>query len=104
MIGMAGIDVSPRSMRAQIASAINIVIQLKRFSDGTRRLTSLQEVEGMEGEVITMQEIFRYEQTGMEADGRVLGRFVWTGIRPRFFELFRAHRIPVPATLADTVA
>jgi pilus assembly protein CpaF len=103
MIGMAGIDVSPRSMRAQIASAINIVIQLKRFSDGTRRLTSLQEIEGMEGEIITMQEIFRYEQTGMEADGRILGRFVWTGIRPRFFEAFRSQRIAVPGILTEAM-
>jgi pilus assembly protein CpaF len=101
MIGMAGLDVSPRSMRAQIASAIDIVVQLRRFADGTRRLISLQEIEGMEGEIITMQEIFRFEQTGVDADGRVLGRFVWTGIRPRFFEAFRAYGLAMPAALVD---
>jgi len=101
MIGMAGIDVSQRSMRSQIASAINVVIQLRRFSDGTRRVVSVQEIEGMEGDIITMHEIFRFEQTGVEADGRVQGRFAWTGIRPRFFESFKAQRIPVPSTLGE---
>jgi pilus assembly protein CpaF len=104
MIGMAGIEVAPRSMRAQIASAINVVIQLKRFSDGSRRVVSLQEIEGMEGDVITMQEIFRYEQTGVDAGGRVLGRFAWTGLRPRFFEAFRAQGIHLPAALIETAA
>jgi len=101
MIGMAGLDVSQRSMRAQIASAINIVVQIRRFSDGTRRVVSLQEIEGMEGDVITMQEVFRYDQTGIDADGRVQGRFTWTGIRPRFFEVLKAQRIPVPDVLLD---
>lgn len=101
MIGMAGLDVSQRSMRAQIASAINIVVQIRRFSDGTRRVVSLQEIEGMEGEVITMQEIFRFDQAGIDPDGRVQGRFAWTGIRPRFFEALRAQRIPVPDVLAE---
>jgi pilus assembly protein CpaF len=101
MIGMAGLDVSQRSMRAQIASAINIVVQIRRFSDGTRRVVSLQEIEGMEGEVITMQEVFRFDQTGIDAEGRVQGRFSWTGIRPRFFEALRSQRIPVPDVLVD---
>jgi len=101
MIGMAGIDVSQRSMRGQIASAIQVVIQLRRFSDGTRRVVSVQEIEGMEGDIITMHEVFRFEQTGVEADGRVQGRFAWTGIRPRFFESFKAQRIPVPSTLGE---
>ena len=100
MIGMAGIDVSQRSMRAQIASAINIVIQMRRFPDGARRVVSVQEIEGMEGDIITMHEIFRFDQAG-EGDGRVQGRFAWTGIRPRFFEIFKAQRIPVPTALVD---
>src|SRR5207253_2627018 len=104
MIGMAGLDVSPRSMRAQIASAINIVVQIRRFVDGTRRVVSLQEIEGMEGEIITMQEVFRYDQTGLDADGRVQGRFSWTGIRPRFFEVLRSQRIAVPDVLLEGMA
>jgi pilus assembly protein CpaF len=86
MIGMSGIDISPRSARAQIASAINVIIQVERLSDGRRRLVSLAELTGMEGDVITMQEIFRFKQTGREEDGRVKGHFEATGIRPRFID------------------
>ena len=86
MIGMSGIDMPARSARAQIASAINVIIQVTRLSDGRRRLVSLAELTGMEGEVITMQEIFRFKQTGRDDDGRVRGHFEATGIRPRFID------------------
>jgi pilus assembly protein CpaF len=99
MIGMAGIDLPTKSMRAQIASAINAVIQIKRFPDGTRRVVSIQEIDGMEGEIITMQEIFRYEQTGVDASGKSLGRFVLTGVRPNFLRTFEALGIPIPAEM-----
>jgi len=84
MIGMTGIDLPTTSMRAQIASAINVVIQLSRMSDGTRRLVSLQEITGMEGDVISMQEVFGYHQMGIDDDGKVIGEFRATGIRPTF--------------------
>jgi pilus assembly protein CpaF len=93
MIGMSGIDISPRSARAQIASAINVVLQLVRLADGRRRLVSLSEVTGMEGEIITMQEIFRFRQTGRSADGEVLGRFEASGIRPAFLNEAEAYGI-----------
>jgi pilus assembly protein CpaF len=99
MIGMSGIDISPRSARAQIASAINVVLQLVRLSDGRRRLTSVSEITGMEGDVITMQEIFRFRQTGRSADGEVLGRFEATGVRPRFLDDAMAHGITLSADL-----
>ncbi len=99
MIAMAGIDLPARSMRGQIASAINVVIQIKRFPDGTRRVVSIQEVDGMEGDVITMQEIFRFEQTGVDANGKILGRFLLTGVRPNFFRMFEALGIPMPAEM-----
>jgi pilus assembly protein CpaF len=99
MISMAGLDLSPRAMRSQLASAINIVIQLKRFPDGSRRVVSLQEVDGMEGDVITMQEIFRFEQLGVEEGGKIVGRFAWTGLRPRFLDALCAHGLAVPAGL-----
>jgi pilus assembly protein CpaF len=99
MIGMAGIDLPTKSMRAQIASAINVVIQIKRFPDGTRRVVSIQEIDGMEGDVITMQEIFRFEQTGLDANGRVMGRFVLTGVRPNFLSSFEALGIPIPTEM-----
>ncbi|HET9230207.1 MAG TPA: CpaF family protein [Vitreimonas sp.] len=99
MIGMAGIDLPAKSMRAQIASAINVVIQIKRFADGTRRVVSIQEIDGMEGDIITMQEIFRFEQTGVDASGKVLGRFMLTGVRPKFMATFQALGIPVPTEM-----
>jgi pilus assembly protein CpaF len=86
MIGMSGIDIPARSARAQIASAIHVVVQIARLADGRRRLMSLAEITGMEGEIISMQEIFRFRQTGMSADGAVLGKFEATGLRPRFLD------------------
>jgi pilus assembly protein CpaF len=84
MLGMAGLRVDPRSMRQQISAALSVVIQVSRLSDGKRKITSLQEITGMEGEVVTMQEIFCFEQTGLNPDGSVEGHFAATGIRPKF--------------------
>lgn len=99
MIGMSGIDIAPRSARAQIASAINVVIQVGRLADGKRRLLSLSELIGMEGEVITMQEIFRYRLTGRDEHGAVLGRFEATGIRPHFMQELEDRGIRLPADI-----
>ncbi len=99
MIGMSGIDIPARSARAQIASAINVVIQIGRLSDGRRKLLSLSELTGMEGEVVTMQEIFRFRQTGVSSDGQVLGKFEATGIRPKFIEQVMAHGVTLSADL-----
>ena len=99
MIGMSGIDIPARSARNQIASAINVVIQVARLSDGRRRLISLSELTGMEGEVVTMQEIFRFRQTGVSADGQVQGRFEATGIRPRFLDHAMSHGVQLSPEL-----
>ena len=99
MIGMSGIDIPARSARAQIASAIHVVVQVARLSDGRRKLVSLSELSGMEGDVITMQEIFRFRQTGVGADGMVQGRFEATGIRPRFLEQVMAHGVTLSPDL-----
>ncbi|WP_037498877.1 CpaF family protein [Sphingomonas jaspsi] len=99
MIGMSGIDVPARSARAQIASAMHVVVQVGRLSDGRRRLLSLSELSGMEGDVITMQEIFRFRQTGIAADGMVQGRFEASGIRPRFLEQTMAHGVTLSPEL-----
>jgi pilus assembly protein CpaF len=96
---MSGIDIPARSARAQISSAINVVIQVARLSDGRRRLTSLSELTGMEGDVVTMQEIFRFRQMGLSSDGHVQGRFESTGIRPQFIEQVAAHGISLSADL-----
>jgi pilus assembly protein CpaF len=95
MIQMTGMNLSERAMRQQIASAIDIVLQVARLSDGTRRVTSISEITGMEGDTITMQEIFQYERTGMN-NGQVIGRFRATGIRPRFAERLKAHGLQLP--------
>ncbi len=101
MIGMSGIDISPKSAREQIASAIHIVLQLERLSDGRRRLTSLSEVTGMEGEIILMQEIFRFERRGLDADRMVIGELRPTGIRPKFMEALAARGIEIDARVFD---
>jgi pilus assembly protein CpaF len=99
MVGMAGLDMPARSTRNQIASAIHVVVQVARLVDGRRRLVSLSELTGMEGEVVTMQDIFHFRQTGMSPEGQVLGRFEATGIRPRFLDHVAAHGITLPAEL-----
>ena len=99
MIGMSGVDISPRAAQAQIASAMNVVIQIERLVDGHRRVVSLSEITGMEGETITMQEIFRYRITGMSDTGQVQGHFEATGIRPRFLDVTAAYGISLPADL-----
>ncbi len=96
MIQMTGMRLSDRAMRQQIASAINLVIQAARLSDGTRRVTSIAEITGMEGETITMQEIFQFERKGMDKDGRVVGRFRATGVRPRFAERLKVYGMQLP--------
>jgi len=99
MIGMSGVDIPLRSARAQIASAINVVIQVSRMSDGRRKLMSLSELTGMEGDVITMQEIFRFKMAGRDEKGRVLGHFEATGIRPKFMSELADRGITLPADL-----
>jgi pilus assembly protein CpaF len=99
MISMASLDLPERAMRQQIASAIHVVIQVARLSDGSRKIMSIQEIAGMEGDVITMQEIFAFERQGMDEDEKVLGRFRATGIRPRFTDRLRAYGIDLPQLL-----
>ena len=96
MIQMTGMRLSDRAMRQQIASALNLVVQVARMSDGSRRVTSISEITGMEGETITMQEIFMYERTGVDQQGAVIGRFRPTGIRPRFAEKLKACGLQLP--------
>jgi pilus assembly protein CpaF len=101
MIGMSGIDISPKSARAQIASAIQVVVQLERLSDGKRRLTSVAEVTGQEGETVLMQEIFRFDRQGIDANGQVIAELKPTGVRPKFMEYLSARGITLPGHLFD---
>jgi pilus assembly protein CpaF len=96
MIQMTGMKLSERAMRQQIASALNLVIQAARLSDGTRRVVSISEITGMEGDTITMQEIFMFERKGIDKDGNVVGRFRPTGVRPRFAERLKVYGMQLP--------
>jgi pilus assembly protein CpaF len=103
MISMANLRLPEKAMRQQIASAINVVVQISRLSDGSRKVTNISEIVGMEGEVITMQDIFVFERQGIGEDGEVLGRFRSTGIRPRFSDRLKAYGINLGELLfADT--
>ncbi|MCE2831113.1 MAG: CpaF family protein [Oxalobacteraceae bacterium] len=99
MISMAGANLGLRAIRQQISSAITIVIQLMRFSDGSRKLVSLQEITGMEGDIITTQEIFCFRRTGVASDGKVKGYFTATGICPQFEHRFKEFGVSVPDSI-----
>jgi pilus assembly protein CpaF len=101
MVGMAGLNLPPKAMRQQISSALTAIIHVSRMSDGKRKITSIQEITGMESDIITMQEIFTFEQTGVAADSTVLGHFRATGIRPKFADRLRVHGIPIADDLFD---
>jgi pilus assembly protein CpaF len=103
MVGMANANMGLRSIRQQVASAVNLFVQVARFSDGSRRVTHITEVVGMEQDMITLQDIFLFEKTGIVESGRVLGRFRATGIRPRFCERLKAAGINLPPQLFQTV-
>lgn len=96
MVCMAGFDIPIKNIRAQIASAINVVIQLQRHEDGCRRITSVQEINGMEGDIITMSEIFKFERTGKDADGNIQGNYKATGIVPNFNNQLKLKGIDLP--------
>jgi pilus assembly protein CpaF len=91
MVSMANLNIPDRAVRQQIASAIHAVVQVTRLSDGTRKVTNIAELTGMEGEIVTMQDVFVFERRGLSEDGRVRGVFRATGIRPRFADRLAAH-------------
>jgi pilus assembly protein CpaF len=103
MVGMANANMGVRSIRQQIASAIDLFVQTSRFSDGTRRITHITEVVGMEQDVITLQDIFLFDKTGITESGRVVGRFRATGIRPKFYERLRSSGIALAPQLFQSV-
>jgi len=103
MVGMANANMPLRAVRQQISSAINLFVQIARQADGTRRVTHITECVGMEGDLVTMQDIFVFERTGTGQDGRVVGRFRPTGIRPRFSDRVTAAGFQLPPSLFQTV-
>src|SRR5438552_4023080 len=103
MIAMGATNLPERAMRQQISSAIQLVIQQTRLSDGTRKVTSISEITGMEGDIITMQEIYVFEKMGITQDGKVIGRFRATGVRPKCCERMKASGIHLPADMFEGV-
>ena len=103
MVAMGATNMPERALRQQIASAIQVVVQQTRLSDGTRKVTSISEITGMEGDVITMQEIFAFEKAGITQDGKVTGRFRATGVRPKVCERLRASGITLPGTMFEGI-
>jgi pilus assembly protein CpaF len=101
MIGVAGLNLPPKAARQQISAAITAIVQIARLADGKRKVVSVQEITGMEGEIITMQEVFAFRQTGVDADGTVLGQHYATGVRPKFVDRLRAHGVSVADNLFD---
>jgi pilus assembly protein CpaF len=103
MVAMAGIEMPLKAVRAQIASAVNLIVQASRLQDGSRRMVSITEITGMEGEVISMQEIFRYERLGLAPDGKIIGRFNATGVRSHYSERFRQWGYDLPASIYEPI-
>ena len=104
MIAMAGIEMPIKAVRSQISSAVNLIVQASRLQDGSRRMTSITEITGMEGDVISMQEIFRYQRVGLTPDNKIIGHFTATGVRSHYAERFRLWGYDLPATIYEPVA
>jgi pilus assembly protein CpaF len=96
---MSGMDLPVRAIREQISSAVNVIVQQTRFSCGTRKVTSIAEVTGVEGEVVQMAELFKFKQTGYDQNGKVTGHFMATGVVPEFYELLRSRGIEVDMSI-----
>ncbi|MCK5177251.1 MAG: hypothetical protein KAQ92_05990, partial [Candidatus Aenigmarchaeota archaeon] len=100
----SGIDLPEKTIKQQIASAVNMIVQASRLSDGSRRVTYITEITGMEGNIITMQDIFKWEQFGIDEEGRVIGCHTATGVRPKFAEKCKAKGVKLPLEIFDTNA
>ena len=104
MIAMAGIEMPLKAVRSQISSAVNLIVQASRLQDGSRRMVSITEVTGMEGEVISMQEIFRYQRVGLTPDNKIIGHFTATGVRSAYAERFRMWGYDLPSSIYEPIA
>ena len=104
MVAMSGIEMPIKAVRAQISSAVNLVVQASRLQDGSRRMVSITEITGMEGEVISMQEVFRYQRTGLKPDGTIVGHFTACGVRSNFADRFRQWGYDLPNSIYEPIA
>ncbi len=101
MIAMAGIEMPIKAVRQQIASAVNLIVQASRLQDGSRRMVSITEITGMEGDVISMQEVFRFKRVGLAPDGKIIGHFTATGVRSHYAERFRTWGYDLPPSIYE---
>ena len=101
MIAMAGIEMPLKAMRSQISSAVNLIVQASRLQDGSRRMTSITEITGMEGEVISMQEIFRFQRVGLGPDNKIIGHFTATGVRSHYADRFKLWGFDLPSSIYE---
>ncbi len=101
MVSMAGIEMPLKAMRAQIASAVNLIVQASRLQDGSRRMVSITEITGMEGDVLSMQEVFRFQRVGLNPDGKILGHFTASGVRSHYSERFKQWGYDLPAAIFE---
>jgi pilus assembly protein CpaF len=104
MIAMAGIEMPLKAVRSQISSAVNLIVQASRLQDGSRRMTSITEITGMEGDVISMQELFRYQRVGLTPENKIIGHFTATGVRSHYSERFKMWGYDLPASIYDPIA
>ncbi len=104
MVAMSGIEMPLKAVRAQVSSAVNLIVQASRLQDGSRRMVSITELTGMEGEVISMQEVFRYQRTGLKPDGTIIGHFTACGVRSHFAERFRQWGYDLPNSIYEPIA
>ena len=103
MIAMAGIEMPLKAVRSQISSAVNLIVQASRLQDGSRRMTSITEITGMEGDVISMQEIFRFQRVGLTPENKIIGHFTGTGVRSHFSERFKMWGYDLPSSIYEPV-
>ena len=99
MVLLAGVDLPIKAIREQIAGAIDVIIQQTRLKDGTRKIVNITEVQGMEGEIIVLQDIFSFKQEGLNSEGKIIGRLVPTGVRPKFYDRLEASGIQIPSSV-----
>ncbi len=104
MVAMAGIEMPLKAVRSQISSAVNLIVQASRLQDGSRRMTSITEITGMEGDVISMQEVFRFQRVGLTSDNKIIGHFTGTGVRSNYSERFRLWGYDLPPSIFEPIA
>jgi len=99
MVLLAGVDLPIKAIREQISGAIDVIIQQSRLKDGSRKIVNITEVQGLEGDIIVLQDIFSFEQYGVDENGKIIGKLIPTGVRPKFFEQIESSGVTIPSSV-----